>query len=138
MKQIRMILIAVLFAGVCLSIGLIVSRNQNKSSAMSYLPEAIYANQERLLIVSLIEQYFKERKVLPKQISDLTAAFGTGHTIPGDGKRNREVLISNYKIEYVSESKDEAFFYVIDDNGQKHWCAVSAVKCPRALLWGGG
>ena len=128
MKQIRMILIAVLFAGVCLSIGLIVSRNQNKSSAMSYLPEAIYANQERLLIVSLIEQYFKERKVLPKQISDLTAAFGTGHTIPGDGKRNREVLISNYKIEYVSESKDEAFFYVIDDNGQKHWCAVSAVK----------
>ena len=128
MKQIRMILIAVLFAGVCLSIGLIVSRNQNKSSAMSYLPEAIYANQERLLIVSLIEQYFKERKVLPKQISDLTAAFGTGHTIPGDGKRNREVLISNYKIEYVSESKDEAFFYVIDDNGQKHWCAGSAVK----------
>ena len=128
MKQIRMILIAVLFAGVCLSIGLIVSRNQNKSSAMSSLPEAIYANQERLLIVSLIEQYFKERKVLPKQISDLTAAFGTGHTIPGDGKRNREVLISNYKIEYVSESKDEAFFYVIDDNGQKHWCAVSAVK----------
>ena len=66
--------------------------------------------------------------MLPKQISDLTAAFGTGHTIPGDGKRNREVLISNYKIEYVSESKDEAFFYVIDDNGQKHWCAVSAVK----------
>ena len=128
MKQIRMILIAVLFAGVCLSIGPIVSRNQNKSSAMSSLPEAIYANQERLLIVSLIEQYFKERKVLPKQISDLTAAFGTGHTIPGDGKRNREVLISNYKIEYVSESKDEAFFYVIDDNGQKHWCAVSAVK----------
>ena len=95
---------------------------------MSSLPEAIYANQERLLIVSLIEQYFKERKVLPKQISDLTAAFGTGHTIPGDGKRNREVLISTYKIEYVSESKDEAFFYVIDDNGQKHWCAVSAVK----------
>ena len=124
----RTIAVTLALLGVCLIVGLSFSRNQNRSSAMSSFTDAIYASQERLLIVSLIEQFFKDRHVLPKQISDLSMAFGDVHAIPGDGRQTRELHISNYKIEYVSTSKDEAFFYVIDKNGQKHWCAVSAVK----------